>query len=733
MMRRNHSQRRNRLSLQGAFEWVAQGTSRRWLPRLPAFDVGLEFLVDWYYSRPRYLLLAAVPAMAACGVGIFVGGEAIAVSKVRLIQEYERRAEQLKQTGDRQGQELCLRALAGLDARNPSHRMRLGQLFAGLGRQDAARQQMRLAAEMQSEGVVEASLWLARDQLRAGADSAGAREAESLLLGALKASPRDIAVRLELAALFASRGELLLAEHSLREAAAIEPLQYPALLQWLLRHQRPGERIQQVIREAVRTLDERLKETPEDEALRIALSEVYVVEGNFAAGERVLKGVDSSQELSRAMHGAWSSLRLLQAQSLLGQSPLNGDAALPLLAESLAHDPWYAEALELAETLVAGGLRFPTDLLDKPLEQLRARRSRNANDWETAWISCRLQLLAGHTPQVPDVPKSPPSKSLRPLRQRLQYAELLQRCGRSQEAEAALEQLLSELQRNPERDPGRQLLAECLLLLRQPEQALQLLQRESAGGGVRTADTAAVTNRRLLARASLAAFDEQMQQLTVDSTEEDGSVEIVELLRPALDNPGSVLQAVERLSRLWSGDSEASAAARGLLNRLRSEGRFAVEIPSMLGVAAIGEGRYAEAVMFLRGADAAAGRSNAAIQNNLAVALVRADAAAAREALDLIEGALEQQPGHPDLLVTRGEVCVALGQWPEAVESLTAALPFRRGDPELQRLLERASLALRDEPRSEQFRRSELRPRVPRQQREQPGTTGYGTGVPNRQ
>ena len=137
--------------------------------------------------------------------------------------------------------------------------------------------------------------------------------------------------------------------------------------------------------------------------------------------------------------------------------------------------------------------------------------------------------------------------------------------------------------------------------------------------------------------------------------------------------------------------------------------------------------------MFLRGADAAAGRSNAAIRNNLAVSLVRADAADAREALELIEGALEQQPGHPDLLVTRGEVYVALGQWPEAVESLTAALPFRRGDPELQRLLERASLALRDEPRSEQLRRSGLRPRVPGQQPGQPGTTGFGSDVPNRQ
>jgi tetratricopeptide (TPR) repeat protein len=153
----------------------------------------------------------------------------------------------------------------------------------------------------------------------------------------------------------------------------------------------------------------------------------------------------------------------------------------------------------------------------------------------------------------------------------------------------------------------------------------------------------------------------------------------------------------------------------------------------MLGVAAVQQGRYAEAVLFLREADAVVGRADAAIQNNLAVALVRADAALADEALELIDAALEQQPGHPDLLATRGEVCVALGMWLEAVECLTAALPARRGDAELQRLLEKATLSLRDQQRSDRLKRPGLRPREPAQPRQQPGTAGFGSDVPDRE
>ncbi|MFM7055928.1 MAG: tetratricopeptide repeat protein [Planctomycetota bacterium] len=731
-MMRTRTSRRLRISfLQRTVDWVSLGGPRRWLPRLPGFDVTLEFLVDWYCSRPRPLLLAAIPALVACGLGMFVGGDAIAVSKQRLIQEYEQRAEQLKQTGDRQGQELCLRALAELDAVNPAHRLRLGQLFSGIGRRDAARQQMRLAAGMPSAGVAEASLWLARDCLNSGVDGEQVQQAEQLLLGALQTSPRDIAVRRELAALLESRGELFLAEHSLREAVAYEPLEYPGLLQWLLRHQRPPERIERVIKEAARTLDERLKKTPEDEALRIALSEVYVVEGNFAAGERILRGVDGARELSQAMRGAWSSLRLLQARSLLQRSPLNSEAVLPLLAESLAYDPWYAEALELAETLIAGGLRFPADLLDEPLQQLRERRGEQPDDWQTASISCRLQLLAGFVPHPPDAPSSARAKGRVYQRQRLQFAELLQRCGRQQEAEAALDQLLSELQRNPDLDPQRQLAAECLLLQHQPQAALQLLRQESVMA-VDGAEKESAADSGLLARVSLAAFDECLQHNSAKTPVEAPHADAVQLLGPAFEHPASVLPALERLARLWSGDSDMAAAARKLLCQLRADGRFAAEIPSMLGVVAVAEGRYADAVLFLREADAASGGADAAIGNNLAVALVRADRTHAGEALERIEAALEQQPGHPDLLATQGEVYAALGLWPEAVESLTAALPSRRGDPELQRLLETASQALRDQPGAERSRRPGLPRRLPRQQRQQPGTTGFGSGVPNR-
>ncbi|MGV2340235.1 MAG UNVERIFIED_CONTAM: hypothetical protein LVR18_41675 [Planctomycetaceae bacterium] len=151
----------------------------------------------------------------------------------------------------------------------------------------------------------------------------------------------------------------------------------------------------------------------------------------------------------------------------------------------------------------------------------------------------------------------------------------------------------------------------------------------------------------------------------------------------------------------------------------------------MLGVHAVRQGRYAEAVLFLREADAAAGGADAAIQNNLAVSLVRADPSQAGEAMELIEAALEQYPGHPDLLATRGEVLAAAGSVGGGGGEPGGRIARRRGDAELQQLLEKASLAMRNQQRSAVLKRPGLRLRD-RAQRGQPGITEIGSDVPSR-
>jgi hypothetical protein len=101
----------------------------------------------------------------------------------------------------------------------------------------------------------------------------------------------------------------------------------------------------------------------------------------------------------------------------------------------------------------------------KPLQQLRAQRQEELGNWQTESILCRMELLAGYVPDVPEPTVS--ARSASALRQRLEYIELLQR-GEQQESEAEAEQLLSELQADLEGDPTRRLTAECLLLLQQP-------------------------------------------------------------------------------------------------------------------------------------------------------------------------------------------------------------------------------------------------------------------------
>lgn len=662
------------------------GSFFRRMPSLPGFDVTLEFLEDWYYSRPFQLSLLAFPAAAAVICGMILFGQALVVSQERLVREYEQRADQMAGLGDLRGQELCLRATAELQPNNPVHRVRLGILLDSSGRREDARKQMQIAAELPDSTVPEASIWLARDQLRNGSDPASLQEAERRLLEAVAISPRNDATRRELADFLESRGEILLAEQSLTLAASIQPLNYPALLQWQLRRQRPDATIQKTIASAVRQLQDKLTKSPDDEMTRIALSEVHAVVGNFTAAQTALGGSKRIDEYSNAMRGAWSSLHLLHAQWLLQRSPLNRDAVLPLVAQSLDCDPFHIDALELAENLAEAGSQFPANSFDRPLQALRTLRNDGRSDWNTVSTLLRLQLLTRYKPTEDELPSEPKRPG-----QRLLFAQLLLKCGYTDAARRTAQTLLEELRKSPENDSEQRLAAQGLLILDRPGEALKLLQSQNQATA-----KASPAVQRLTSRASLALVDQIAENSADRNPEQELTTDPVTLLQPVLDDPAFALAALERLATLALQSSPDAAAAQQLLAQLRTDGRFTTEIPSMLGAYALQQERFADAVHFLNAAMAVTGQSDPGLQNNLALALVRHDSENAEEALELIEAALEQHPLHPDLLATRGEVCAALGRWHDAVDSLTAALPARRSDPQLQRLLEQASIAMKN-------------------------------------
>lgn len=721
-MRKSSASRQRWSSIRKHLNWFSLGTTWQRFPRLPGFDVAMEFIEDWYLSRPFNYFYASSLAIIGVACVIVLGSEVALTSKERLIREYEQRADQLRGLGDLRGEELCFRAAAELDGRNPIHRVRLGLLFDRSGRKDAARQQMQLAADVRDSTIPEASLWLARDQLRSGSSAVALREAERRFLEALEISPRNDALRRELAAYFEARGELLLARHSFEEAAVIQPLNYPALLQWLLQHRAAAQQIEQTIGRAVRTLDERILKSPRDEALQIALSEVHVVAGDFAAAEKALGGSRVVGEYSPAMRGALSSLKLLQSRWLLLQSPLNRDAVIPLLAESLACDPYYIEAIELAESLFEGGLEFPAESLTRPTQSLRTQLAENHDEWNTRSTLLRLQLLTGYKPRRDDLPQEPDLP-----RQRLQYARLLYKSGHTALAQQAAERLLEELSQTPAEDPQQLLAAECLLLLNQPAKSLLITQLEMRAAN----ELPSLAIRRLHSQASLQVFDQTFltdgSQVPSTAVPED----IVRLLRPVLDDPAFAFAAMERLAKLTLQDSPGAATAAAILAELRSRGRFTTEIPSMLGVYAIQGRQYSAAVQFLTAAHAVTGHFDAGLQNNLAIALVRDDPGNAEESLELVDAALDQHPRHPDLLTTRGEIFAALGRWSEAVEDLTAALPARRGDPQLQLLLEKSWTAMKQQRSNGRLRRSAQELRQLREQRQQYAAPTPGSDVPN--
>ena len=68
----------------------------------------------------------------------------------------------------------------------------------------------------------------------------------------------------------------------------------------------------------------------------------------------------------------------------------------------------------------------------------------------------------------------------------------------------------------------------------------------------------------------------------------------------------------------------------------------------------------------------------------------------ADEALKLVNNALEKLPDHPDILSSRGEILLAMEQWPQAVTDLRHALTIQQDNAELHRLLEQAYRGLPD-------------------------------------
>ncbi|MFM8726682.1 MAG: hypothetical protein ACKON9_16335, partial [Planctomycetaceae bacterium] len=153
------------------------------------------------------------------------------------------------------------------------------------------------------------------------------------------------------------------------------------------------------------------------------------------------------------------------------------------------------------------------------------------------------------------------------------------------------------------------------------------------------------------------------------------------------------MRAADRLYRMSLQQGAVGRAAETALDRLRAQGVAASDLLAAVGGRALQAGRIEPAVRWLRMAQTATDVPDAALLNNLALALARSnDRELLPEALRLSSQAVKAAPGSHYMLTTRAEVQLALGDLRSAFGDLEQARQLRPDFPETLQLLAKVSV-----------------------------------------
>ena len=149
------------------------------------------------------------------------------------------------------------------------------------------------------------------------------------------------------------------------------------------------------------------------------------------------------------------------------------------------------------------------------------------------------------------------------------------------------------------------------------------------------------------------------------------------------DNP----MFLSLLGRLMLYDDELADYANDTVNRLIAKGENIRQVYSYVGHGALKQEAYVEAVKWLERAYSLAS-DDPVILNNLAFALTRNPEPDLKRAFQLSTQSQELAPDHPELLITHGEICLALDRCDDAKRSLAKSLEIRPESREAKELLE---------------------------------------------
>ena len=231
-------------------------------------------------------------------------------------------------------------------------------------------------------------------------------------------------------------------------------------------------------------------------------------------------------------------------------------------------------------------------------------------------------------------------------------------------ADQARQYYQEALRSKPDDKNARLNLARAFILLEEEKQATLLLQE----GLSLTGDP----DFRKAGAEAMVAWADRLKQTS--TRENDGLIQRLDLIMKALklgsDNPIVTERAVQIILECRDNQSDQVLTMRkALISGVSPEAIHFVE-----GTIALLDGDLENAMTKLSIASEHSNQNMPGVLNNLAVALYKQENPRLEEALRFSNAAIEQLPGYPALLETRGQILLRMEQFKPAIADLENAL-----------------------------------------------------------
>ena len=653
-----------------------------------------QTLWAWWDSRSLLRLAAGVPLL---GLAIMILLSVMGKSELAAINRAESRLEIATSAGQSQDQEEALRTLISLQPEFGALKLRLAALFWANGDRDACLEQLRPLTADGAASYAPAYFWLVRNSLSplplvSLTDNDRVRH----LLKVIDADPDNAEAFSLLAQSYLSLGEVSLAERAFVNAADKDPERNLQLLQF---YRAIGRKIgdQARFETYLQKLQQLDLEKPGDVARTMEIVRLQLLLGRT---KEALDNVISARSTIDS-----DELRRLEAEARLIRVRVNTGLAFLRMQEviddaqmAMQLAPGFMNPLKLSVKMkILEGAEFDLAVVRQVLDYWQ--RQDGTDDSVRLGQGLALFLAEDYAAAVDRLQNN----SQLDTEERLTLISALQRSGQVDQAGAAAEAAVAAL--GPFQDLPRKRQAVLFhAAAGNPERGLVAVEENGETS----------ESQQVRALVSLLQFDQLSgypgdMSLAAVSWKAPATADVeklLSLLKDALLRDTTQSAAARRLYRVRRSALVTEQDFDNWLFKVRAELASPERLLLVVGTMALNEEAWQDALYWLDAAVQASRVAPEAAMNNLALAIVRAGVSDRYpEAQTLVTKALQAFPDNPDVLASRGEVRMALGQWDLAKADLERSLVLQPQNPDAIRLLPAVYETLGDQEAATAFRR----------------------------